>query len=205
MSIGIFVAGAIIVYAVMYFVTSFALFDKLEKKFSWKKARKLCVVIPIIAAVLGGLLIGYAGGTRFAEGSYAGHYCDVCRDSVEQGYKVNMMFSTYYACEEHGDYARELAGLAPSKSSRLEDTWGHDEFDAVAAAEKTVKSNLKAPSTAEFCKHKEYTITCSGDTWTINGYVDAQNGFGAMLRNDFIVKITFTSSTAYTIDLCSIN
>ena len=51
---------------------------------------------------------------------------------------------------------------------------------------------------------KEYTITCSDDTWTIKGYVDAQNSFGATLRNNFTVKITFTSSTKYTIDLCSI-
>ena len=205
MSIGMFVAGAVIVGAIMYFVATFALFDKLEKKYSWEKARKLCVITPIVSAVLGGLLIGYAGGTRFAEGSYAGHRCEICRDNVEQGYKVNKMFSTYYCCEEHEDFARELAGLTPSKSNRLEDTWGHDEFDAVAAAEKVVKSNLKSPSTAEYCKHKEYTITCSGDTWTIKGYVDAQNSYGATLRNNFTVKITFTSSIKYTIDLCSIN
>jgi hypothetical protein len=92
----------------------------------------------------------------------------------------------------------------PRKSNRLEDGYGHNEFDAVVVAEKVVKSKLKSPSTAEFCKHREYTITCSGDTWTIKGYVDAQNSFGATLRNNFTVKITFTSSTKYTIDLCSI-
>jgi|GEM_PF-2959289 len=210
MSIGMFIAGAIIVYAIMYFVASFALFDKMEKKYSWEKARKLCVIIPIISALLGGLLIGYAGGTRFAEGSYIGQRCDVCGDSVEQGYKVNKMFSTYYACEKHGDYARELAGLAPSKSNRsksnrLEDTCGHDEFDAVVVAEKAVKSKLKSPSTAEFCSHKEYSITCSGDTWTVSGYVDAQNSFGATLRNDFTVMFTFENSERYTIDYCNIS
>ena len=210
MSIGLFIAGAIIVYAIMYFVASFVLFDKMVKKYSWEKARKLCVIIPIISAILGGLLLGYAGGTRFAEGSYIGQRCYVCGDSVEQGYKVNEMFSTYYACEKHGDYARELAGLAPSKSNRsksnrLEDTWGHDEFDAVVVAEKAVKNNLKSPSTAEFCSHKEYSITCSGDTWTVSGYVDAQNSFGATLRNDFTVKFTFENSERYTIDYCNIS
>ena len=205
MSIAMFVLGAIIVYAIMYFVASFALFDKMEKKYSWKKARKLCVIIPIISAILGGLLIGYAGGTRFTEGSFIGQYCEVCRDPVEQGYKVNKMFSTYYCCEEHEDFAKELAGLAPSKSSRLEDTFGHDEFDAMAIAEKTVKDNLKAPSTAEFCKHKECSITCSGDTWTVSGYVDAQNSFGTFLRNDFTVKFTFESDERYTIEYCNID
>lgn len=205
MSIGMFIAGAIIVYAIMYFVASFALFDKMVKKYSLEKARKLCVIIPIISAILGGLLIGYAGGTRFSEGSYIGHHCNVCGDSVEQGYKVNRMFSTYYACEEHGDYARELAGLAPSKSNRLEDTFGHDEFDAVVVAEKAVKNKLKSPSTAEFCSHKEYSITCSRNTWTVSGYVDAQNSFGAMLRNNFTVKFTFENGERYTIDYCNIS
>lgn len=205
MSIGMFIAGAIIVYAIMYFVASFALFDKMVKKYSLEKARKLCVIIPIISAILGGLLIGYAGGTRFSEGSYIGHRCSVCGDSVEQGYKVNRMFSTYYACEEHGDYARELAGLAPSKSNRLEDTFGHDEFDAVVVAEKAVKNKLKSPSTAEFCSHKEYSITCSRNTWTVSGYVDAQNSFGATLRNNFTVKFTFENGERYTIDYCNIS
>lgn len=205
MSIGMFIAGAIIVYAIMYFVASFALFDKMVKKYSLEKARKLCVIIPIISAILGGLLIGYAGGTRFSEGSYIAHRCSVCGDSVEQGYKVNRMFSTYYACEEHGDYARELAGLAPSKSNRLEDTFGHDEFDAVVVAEKAVKNKLKSPSTAEFCSHKEYSITCSRNTWTVSGYVDAQNSFGATLRNNFTVKFTFENGERYTIDYCNIS
>ena len=204
MSIGMCIAGAVIVGGIMYFVATLAMFDKLEKKFSREKAQKLCVIIPIVSAILGGLLFGYAGGTRLTEGAYPYQRCGVCRDSVELGYKVNSAFSTYYYCEEHKDIAYELAGLTPAKSNRLEDSYGHDEFDAVAAAEKIVKSNLKSPSTAEFCKHKEYTITCSDDTWTIKGYVDAQNSFGATLRNNFTVKITFTSSTKYTIDLCSI-
>ena len=89
-------------------------------------------------------------------------------------------------------------------SSKTDD-YGHDEFDAVVAAENVVKNKLKSPASAKFCKHKEYTITRSGNTWTIKGYVDAQNSFGATLRNTFTVRITFTSSNKYTIDSCVIN
>jgi len=197
MSIGLLIAGALISWVVLAFV----LFGKLSDKIGFGKAH---ITVAVIAIAIG-IAFGYLGGTRLSEGEYSNQRCYVCRENVESGYKLNKMFSTYYCCEEHKDFAYELAGLAPSKSNRLEDTYGHDEFDAVAAAEKIVKSNLKSPSTAEFCKHKEYTITCSGDTWTIKGYVDAQNSFGATLRNNFTVKITFTSSTKYTIDLCSIN
>ena len=67
-----------------------------------------------------------------------------------------------------------------------------------------VSQKLKAPSTAQFCRMSQGTITQSGDTWTIKGYVDAENSFGATLRNNFTVVITFTSDTKYTIDECSI-
>ena len=82
--------------------------------------------------------------------------------------------------------------------------YGIDEYDAWNAATDVVKDNLKAPSTAEFCNKSDATITQKGDTWTIRGYVDAENSFGAKLRNDFTVVITFTNSTRYTINECTI-
>lgn len=91
-----------------------------------------------------------------------------------------------------------------SISSSVEDNYGHDEFDAEVIAEKIVKSNLKSPSTAKFCKHSEYTITCSINTWTVRGHVDAQNSFGAVIRNEFTVQFTFTNSEKYTIEYCNI-
>ena len=95
-------------------------------------------------------------------------------------------------------------GGGNSASSKIEDTYGHDEFEAQVIAEEIVEGKLKSPSTAEFCEHSEYTITCSGDTWTVTGYVDAQNSFGATLRNNFTVKFTFESNKRYTIDYCNI-
>ena len=91
-----------------------------------------------------------------------------------------------------------------SNSSRIEDNYGHDEFDAVTIAKKAVKNNLKSPSTVKFCKHSELSISCSGNSWTVKGYVEAQNSFGATIRNQFTVKFTFSSSERYTIDYCNI-
>lgn len=85
------------------------------------------------------------------------------------------------------------------------DSFGHDKFDAFVIAEKTVKAQLKSPSTAKFCKTTEATISCSGNTWTVSGWVDAQNSFGATLRNNFTVKFTFSSSDKYTVSSCNIN
>lgn len=88
-------------------------------------------------------------------------------------------------------------------SSKDKDSYGHDKFDAITIAEKEVKAQLKAPSTAKFCRSSEYTVSRSSNTWTVSGWVDAQNSFGATLRNNFTVKITFSSSTKYTAS-CSI-
>ena len=93
----------------------------------------------------------------------------------------------------------------PSTSSSISDSYGHDKFDAITVAEKIVKDNLKSPSTAKFCSTSEAKISCSDNTWTVSGWVDAQNSFGATLRNNYTVKFTFTSSNKYTIDSCNIS
>lgn len=66
-------------------------------------------------------------------------------------------------------------------------------FEACDMAQEFVKDNLKAPSTATFasCTDSETTISHSADHWTVMSYVDAQNGFGAQLRNDYLVEMQY--------------
>lgn len=58
-----------------------------------------------------------------------------------------------------------------------------------------VTKNLKAPSTAEFplsnADGVRITRLASG-RWLVVGFVDAQNGFGAMLRHDFTCEMTYS-------------
>jgi hypothetical protein len=75
-------------------------------------------------------------------------------------------------------------------------------FSACDMAHKFVKDRLKAPATAEFpaC----FTLTGGGtkfasprkggiDTvFTVVSHVDAQNGFGAKLRNNFVAEVRYT-------------
>lgn len=161
MIISLFIVNAFILAGITYLII-FGLLGVLERKFSRATARKLLVIIPIIAALIGVLLTG----------AWMASFSSTSSDSIS--------------------------------SSHVEDHYGHDIFDAEVIAEKIVKSNLKSPSTAKFCKHSEYSITCSGNTWTVKGYVDAQNSFGATIRNEFTVSFTFTSSKKYTIDYCNI-
>lgn len=65
--------------------------------------------------------------------------------------------------------------------------------DAKIYAQIAVKRNLKSPSTAKFCKYDEMTAeNTSGNNWEITGYVDAQNSFGAELREYWTVTLTLT-------------
>lgn len=62
--------------------------------------------------------------------------------------------------------------------------------EAFTIAQMIVKDNLRAPSTAKFCSVVDAKITHTGLSYTVSGWVDAQNGFGAMIREDFTVTFT---------------
>ena len=61
-----------------------------------------------------------------------------------------------------------------------------DRANAITMAQELVKKELKSPSTASFpWDFNAYTVTRKGDQFTVKGYVDAQNSFGAKIRNKF--------------------
>ena len=55
-------------------------------------------------------------------------------------------------------------------------------------AQEIVEDNLKAPSTAEFCRLSECTMQRYDNLYAATGYVDAENGFGAMIRSEWTVQ-----------------
>ena len=74
-------------------------------------------------------------------------------------------------------------------------TTSNQENDAKVCAKKAVEDQLKSPSTAKFCTYTEMTATnLGGNKWKITGYVDAQNSFGATLRENWTVTLTLTTS-----------
>lgn len=74
-----------------------------------------------------------------------------------------------------------------------------NDISAYACAQNAVKNRLKSPSTAKFCSYTDAKITLSGNIYTVSGYVDAQNGFGATIRSKFTVKLTEESIISVTI------
>lgn len=67
------------------------------------------------------------------------------------------------------------------------------EKDAWVCAQDVVLSSLKSPASAKFCSYTEATVSYDyGADYTISGYVDAQNEFGATIRSYFVVTLTLT-------------
>lgn len=63
-------------------------------------------------------------------------------------------------------------------------------IEARGYCEDAIRDRLKAPSTAEF----ESNYSGSGPV-IVTGTVDAENSFGAMVRNTFQCTVTFTGDT----------
>lgn len=72
-----------------------------------------------------------------------------------------------------------------------------DDFDACWMAQKFVKEQLKAPSTATFapCRQPDTVVSRTERIWHVRSWVDAENGFGAMLRNNFSADLIYYPST----------
>lgn len=58
-------------------------------------------------------------------------------------------------------------------------------LDLKSSCEKTIKEILKSPSTAKFPGLSKWSMWKDEGVAYVQGYVDAQNSFGAMLRSDF--------------------
>ncbi len=161
-----------------------------------------CVIQIIIMLVCISVSLGcfFYFKPGFKEGNYPDEKCSWvnCNLPANGGmYRGGLKDNDRYYCREHFEVEKESA---ESKSNNTP-----DEYDVWVIAIDEVKSRLKSPSTADFCSQSNATITKSGKKWTVTGYVDAQNSFGATLRNNFKVVITFSSGNKYTVDSCTIN
>ena len=80
----------------------------------------------------------------------------------------------------HGPRGDTTSRWQPSESNLKEDAW--------SMCKKEVTSLLKAPSTASFPWYDEPNVAKRDKApgYVVKGYVDAQNSFGATLRNHWI-------------------
>ncbi len=171
---------------------------------SYRIAGAVLCVVGIIAAIIGLVIEGVSFDDVLKYTAIAGIvialFCTIWFFSQEE--KTKGVISLVVLALVIGV---AVYGFSGSGSQEGEDSFGHDWAVAMTVAEKAVKSELKSPSSAEFSSKNETTINVSGNTWTVSGWVEAQNSFGATIRNSYSVKFTFNSSDKYTIEYCNIN
>ncbi len=76
-----------------------------------------------------------------------------------------------------------LIGYSVYGASADPDTVKQSSRKLIAACHAAVEARLKAPSTARYSSESVAGLT--GTRWKVSGSVDAQNGFGAMLRQGY--------------------
>lgn len=97
-----------------------------------------------------------------------------------------------------GDPAARARDAQESRNRMAEASggvYGNPE-EASFACRDAVRDNLKAPSTAEFGEPK---TTTAGKDWLIAGAVDAQNGYGAMIRSRYTCTVRGDANGSYSI------
>lgn len=79
--------------------------------------------------------------------------------------------------------ATVLAGCSSVTNGANGSEWGARDI-----CEQFIGQRLKSPGSAEY----EFTHTIEyTETWVAQGYVDSQNGFGAMLRSEFACEVSY--------------
>ena len=103
--------------------------------------------------------------------------------------------------------AKEAAKIAEAKRDRAREFEDKRRWNAFFYAEKAIKQKLKSPSTAEFSSFRDSVAAKLKDggpnEYVVQGHVDAQNGFGAMIRNQYHVVVEFQEQTDDSIRLVS--
>ena len=107
-----------------------------------------------------------------------------------------LVFAAGLAATGDGDPAPAASTVKKPTTTKSTDL----EFEAFEICKDFVKRRLKAPSTAKFRnffeEDGEVRVTGSGNgPYTVMSTVDAQNAFGAPLRNNFICTVTLSGST----------
>ena len=67
--------------------------------------------------------------------------------------------------------------------------------EIMAVVKPSICAKLKSPASAQF---PQEVITVTGNDeigYQVSGFVDSQNGYGAMIRNDFTATVSMVSGT----------
>ncbi len=84
----------------------------------------------------------------------------------------------------------QQARLAAAREA--EDCWGESDAFVSVAAQQEMKKHLKSPGTAKFPWFDNHVADAGNCQFIVTSYVDSQNGFGGVVRTDFIASVQIT-------------
>ncbi len=87
----------------------------------------------------------------------------------------------------------------PTSAPSQEQATNDREIMSLVYAKEVIKRILKSPSTAEFVDVRAYELSNLKDVWAVNGYVDSQNSFGAMMRSQWEVQLDYRNGKGGTV------
>lgn len=94
--------------------------------------------------------------------------------------------------------ARPVDPLPPGTLSGSSYRSSGDQAEATVMAEKFVKRYLISPGSAQFSSYSETTASYLGEQrWRVSGWVDSQNKFGALLRNNYICTMVYEGNSRW--------
>lgn len=200
-----------LVFVIGMIATGVVLTVKEEVPDELKTHKRITVVIQLLIIIISIAISGFIVSKNlvsngYESGDYSDYKCDICDKKADGGRFKAGNVEMYY-CKEH--YESSIRADEEYQKSNKDsngdedrDEFGNEDFNAFFDATYEVKKKLKSPSTAKFCESYEAEINRNGNTWSVEGWVDAQNSFGATLRNDFVVKITYKSKDTYIVEYC---
>lgn len=97
--------------------------------------------------------------------------------------------------EEKTEQARQAAAREAA------DCWGETDVFAAVAAQQEMKKHLRSPGTAKFPWFDNHVSDAGNCQFIVTSYVDSQNGFGGVVRTDFIASVQITSRGQATVEI----
>lgn len=121
----------------------------------------------------------------------AAYICPYCRKSIKTKPLTWIIFALIVVTIA----ALAISPGTPNKTTNTEDSIKY-------RSRALVQAQLKAPSTAKFCSENIRKFDFGGaDAYEIQGCVDAQNSFGAMIRNNYTIVLLKSGGELSLIDM----
>ncbi|AIT62165.1 hypothetical protein [Corynebacterium doosanense] len=117
---------------------------------------------------------------------------------------IFILFGACSAMRGEDEEKSETPPATSSANSTAEDTsdiLGWSRAEARNACHDKVEDQLRAPGTANFEGLFEADISKTSNSWSVGGYVDAENAYGGEVRTDYTCTVTPTSESHASVEV----